>query len=481
MPPNYASPFEGQYVNQNTGIPNTGPIPQYQAGNGNPYNPQPFNPFPTYGSGAFQSYSQAMAAPAPSSGVAVSSSPFRSQIADLGSQLSSLYSQFDQSGELADLRSSYQGMNDLLTGRQAALAGRRASAEADIERSFGTRRTQLQDTQRRETGTKSVALARMGGYLGESASGMGAMQNLEDTHQQELSYLEGLKQTALNQARQAYEDQDFALTKELMQNVRDLNGEINTRRRNFFSDALSLLGEQRSQNAELRAQAGEQRDVAQEGRAQRSFEQDLEDKRRSNAADQLERLAILDPDSPELQGMDIAGIERNLNVPSGFVKKYLKVQQDSRAKDASDDAFDRQQKEVNVIKGVYDILNEVPLGQSITIAGKTYKGLKRPPTTGAGDATKKLRIDYVGRLPDMFNQVKGSDGFISHEDYQAAMQNYIRQGYGTRKDFMEEMPPEVYLSDNPYPVQITDAQGRTTWQMVPSSYQQVVGKRKPRE
>lgn len=133
----------------------------------------------------------------------------------------------------------------LIDDQVKALEERRKSEIEGINKSFDDTKVKTEDAQTREKGTTNVALMRTGGYLGTQISGVGVLNNLAQTHRQEISALEGKRAAAIQAANNAITDKQFALAKEKAQEVKDLDKEINTRRNKFFDQTLSLSQENR--------------------------------------------------------------------------------------------------------------------------------------------------------------------------------------------------------------------------------------------
>lgn len=116
----------------------------------------------------------------------------------------------------------------------AALEKRRAESEKSINESFDVARGGLSEQQRRETGSTSAGIARAGGYLGFSGSAQGVLINLGEQHKAEMQGLEAKRQAALNEARVAYEDKQFAAAKMRVEEVRQYEQESYERQQKYF-------------------------------------------------------------------------------------------------------------------------------------------------------------------------------------------------------------------------------------------------------
>lgn len=136
----------------------------------------------------------------------------------------------------------------------AALEARRTREMQDINNQFDQLKTSQEQQQKGETGTTSLAIARAGGYLGVSGSGTGVLLNLAQSHRAEVRSLEASRQAALNEARTAFEDKQFALARQKVQDVRDYQSQIRDRQKDYF-DLVKAETEKQQKKLELQQQA----------------------------------------------------------------------------------------------------------------------------------------------------------------------------------------------------------------------------------
>jgi len=117
---------------------------------------------------------------------------------------------------------------------------------AQIDSQFNQARKETEAAQAKEVGSTSTSLARIGGYLGESASGQGAMLSLTAGHRADILSLESKRQQALAQARSAYGDKKFDIAKTALAEAKSYENEVYKRQQDFF-------GNQRLAAADARA------------------------------------------------------------------------------------------------------------------------------------------------------------------------------------------------------------------------------------
>lgn len=133
-----------------------------------------------------------------------------------------------------------------------ALETRRTNDMSSINSSFDNAKVKLGDNQNREKGTFNSTLARIGGYLGDSASGAGALITLNQTHQFEMNDLEAKRSAALQAARDAVDEKQSALALKKAQEYKDLTKEIQDRKEKFFTQSMAIVKEEREKQSEER-------------------------------------------------------------------------------------------------------------------------------------------------------------------------------------------------------------------------------------
>lgn len=253
-----------------------------------------------------------------------------------------------------------------VSSRQSFLEARRQAEVQGINSGFDLTKNQTVDAQKKETGATSVSLARIGGYLGGSASGTGAMLNLSQTHTNELQNLEVKRQAAVRAANEAVDEKQFALAKEKITEAKSILGEIEASKTNFFNKNLSLLQEERAQ------------DTATGNKYQ----------------DELKAFAFVDPST--IDPKKKLEIDKFYGV-SGFTDKYLKATSDINKVKSQKDAIAFQ-------KDFIGLLKDIPAGQNVKFPdGTTYTGIG-----SAGDISTVSSTDSSGVVRQfMINKMTG--------------------------------------------------------------------------
>jgi len=167
-------------------------------------------------------------------------------------------------GDITGLTSSYAASNALLQQEQQNLADRNTQNINDIKTQSAIDEGAQKNTQDASYASRSTNLVTSGGgFLGATQSHEGVLQNLKNTFDTEHTALITKRDAAVNAAQSAYEDKNFALAKEQVQNAKDLQTQI-TSTKNTYAD--------------------QQLKIAQENRAQATFDQTVKDQWNSLSA-----------------------------------------------------------------------------------------------------------------------------------------------------------------------------------------------------
>lgn len=130
-----------------------------------------------------------------------------------------------------------------------------AASERDINATAEENKRTTEGAQAEETGQTSANLARMGGYLGNSVSGTGAMLKLSAGHRAELASLESKRQAALTAARSDFSEKKFESAKARVAEAKYYDEELYNRQQDFFDNQRAILGDERTQTNQERDDA----------------------------------------------------------------------------------------------------------------------------------------------------------------------------------------------------------------------------------
>lgn len=381
------------------------------------------------------STSVATTTPTSTSSVVSSSAPVVAEEKKTLSDLNSL---------TADNAATTQASNDYiarLDAEYAALEARRANEVAGINASFDTKKTQTEQAQKGEAGTFTSTLARIGGYLGDSASATGAMVNLNQAHKFQLNDLEAKRQSAIQEAKNAIDDKQFAIARLKAQEAKDYAKEISDSKQKFFENNLKILTEQRQQD----------------------------EANRTIIKDKLSNLALLDP--TQVSDATKKEIDDFYGTP-GFTDSYIKVTAAS--------AKAKSQKDVLAVqKDLLGLLQDIPAGQKVKFPdGTEYTGMGKTSdiTTfqetdasgytrlfaynkGTGQVTVQ-NLGAVGKPSSdnidknnprivqassaMSELVDPKSGYIPVNAYIEMFRAYVKENNGKGKEFLENFDPLIW-------------------------------------
>ena len=246
----------------------------------------------------------------------------------------------------------------LLDKQEVALESRRKQEVESLTAQFGEAKTGLLQAQKGEKGATAVGLARMGGFLGPSASHTGVLLNLAANHRAEVTTLEGKKAEAIRMANNAIDDKQFAIAKLRVEEVKDIEKTIHDRKVEFFNQSLDATAEARKEDEFFR----------------KKVEDDLKTFGELSLADE----------ALELDPAKASAIDDYYGVP-GFTQQYLDVIKSSATAKGEKEALETK-------KTMLDFLEKIPQGQEVAFPdGTTYTGLGK-----AGDVYTTLQTDDAG-------------------------------------------------------------------------------------
>lgn len=312
-----------------------------------------------------------------SSTVVGSENKVKSQLSDLGFGTNDSYTQ--------TLTKNFNDTQALVQGQLDNYKTQLAASESSIGRQYDTAISNAKDEQDKELASNVVGLARIGGYLGGTASAMGALNNLQAKHAAEITKLNQDRQTAIETARNAVNEKEYNLALKMLESAKDFAGQINQRNKDAFDAYLRLTQENRTQSQYVLDQG-------------------------EKTLDQF-ATAGKTP-TPE----QITSIAQSLGTTPDVIDGLYKAKIASIALKTQTDKNESDIKLLNVLK-------DIPAGKYVSIGGKTYAGLKEATGTGVNssfDAARKyITENKTAQTADQINtnlrqQFKGlSDGDIN--------------------------------------------------------------------
>lgn len=286
----------------------------------------------------------------------------------LGNDISSMY---DTTG----IQSNADAQAALIKSYQDKLDSNYGGDTAGIKASYDQAKAQLDQQQQQRYGSQATKLVTSGGgYLGYTGSQGGVLNTLNDTFVQEQQALMSKRDTALQQARDAYDSKNFDLASQQLKLAQDTQSTIYSRQKDQNDANLSYATEQRTQNTYLQGQADKQAT---------SYA--------SMTADQFSKVPAA----------DIAKIDQYYY--PGYTAQLNKTTQAAAAVKTSQDAVDLQSK-------IVDMQSKIPAGQKFTVNGQTYTGTKSAPVGSAADRTQNVISQISSAFTTPGTTIKGSGG-----------------------------------------------------------------------
>lgn len=260
----------------------------------------------------------------------------------------------------ATLKDNQTKIQDLISSQQANLKTQLAGSEDSINRQFEDAINNAKDEQDKEMASNVVGLARIGGYLGGTASAMGAINNLAAKHRAEITKLENDRQTALYNARNAINEKQYNLALQSLNEAKDYANLINSRNKDMFNSYLSLT---------------------QENRAQSKF-----------VIDEGERVLTQFVDSGKTpSASQLSTIAQSLGTTEDVIQGIITAKQNAKALEVQKDKSDQDIKILNVLK-------DIPRGSYVNIGGKTYSGLKVATGSGGGSGVNSTQFEAARKF-----------------------------------------------------------------------------------
>jgi len=158
-----------------------------------------------------------------------------------------VFGKYDEEGDAAK-QAFDKGWDDRLTQYETRLE----EDMARINEQWDIRREEVEGQQKQETGTTSLGLARMGGYLGGSAGETGALLGLAKSHRNEISLLESQRSQAISSAKRAMEDKRFQVAQMKLEESKQIDAEIENRKSSFIKNSLEIEEENRERLEDAR-------------------------------------------------------------------------------------------------------------------------------------------------------------------------------------------------------------------------------------
>lgn len=186
-------------------------------------------------------------------GLVSSSTPYRNDITDLGTDITTTLEGFGitkpEDSTFDDYMKDYEKENK---ARDAEIAKRRTEDVAGINTDYTNATEELKMSQE-DALAKAEGRTRIGGFFTQLEQK--DILNMQRQHRLELSALTSKKVDAIQAANRAYQDEDYKLAKELRDEAKNAEKEIYNRKKDFYNFIESAAQEKRTATKFVQEQA----------------------------------------------------------------------------------------------------------------------------------------------------------------------------------------------------------------------------------
>ncbi len=292
-----------------------------------------------------------------------SSDQVRQQESETRDYISGLYStvndQYNSTvSRLNNMRNSTQ---DLYLDRMDQLNSQGRAEIGGLNAQYDTARTRLQDSQKKEGAEFNTGLVKLGGYLGGSASAMGAVADLNREFNFEVLQLEEKRSEAIRLAQEGIMKGQFDLAEAAAQSAMQAEQAIQQRQDAFFSQSFNLMQEKRI------------RDTDERDFAVKTAERNID-------------FMVASGETPSDE--DIFNTARSLRISPQTLETAVSAKQASQK---LLEAREQGKYEMEVLR----TLSDIPAGRYVSIGGKTYSGLKPPPQASETQIANGLKAQFM--------------------------------------------------------------------------------------
>src|SRR3990167_861600 len=190
---------------------------------------------------------------APGAGLISSSTDYRTGIDTLGTDITTLSNNFGiEKPKETDFDTTLGEMTADIDARRDEIKSRKDEDVTKIGSDFDIVKEELTMKQQ-EALDAAEGRTRIGGFLTQLE--VKDILNMRRQHRLELSALEGKRQELIQSANRAYEDDDYKLARDLVQESKDLRTRIQNEKKDFMNAVLSMSQENRTATKFIRDEA----------------------------------------------------------------------------------------------------------------------------------------------------------------------------------------------------------------------------------
>ncbi len=307
----------------------------------------------------------------------------------------------------------------------------------DINNNFNNLKTTTEAGQKKDLGTSTMNLARIGGFLGESASSTQYLRSVNEANRVELVDLEAKRVKAINEARSAMNDKNFAAAKEKISLAKEYANEINDRYNKHFDQVRNITNDALArEKTQL-----DITDTKSKSIAPAVFAELTGDPTHDNEL--ISRVALSQGISPAALAGAVTTLRQDTQVVEAGGRKLLVNSRDGRAiKDLGPATV---QTEKVTVDGKVKLIDS-QTGRTIAELGKAGTGNGTAGERTSAAVSKYSNVFVPGATLKDKTPVIDANGFITPKAWKEAISSAPSEGLD-RKQFIQEFG-YLLFSDN---------------------------------
>lgn len=280
-----------------------------------------------------------------------SSAPVVNAETDAKAKFDQMNADFNSGKDATDAKAEQDKVDALFKQQQAVMEAQTNAEIAAINAEQDTLLANAKTDQEKEVATQIVGLARIGGYLGGSASQMGAMNQLKAEHDRDIAKLDANRKALINEARVAAKDRNYKAMDQYRKDSQAIKDNIDKRRTEYFSQLDKLSKDIRETTQFAQEQANKTLDMIAESGGDATIDQ-------------------------------ISAFAKALGTTPDIISGLITAKKNSKALETLKDKTSIQAQ-------IFNMMDNVPAGQYFTGPdGKMYAGTKKAARSGDGDGVK---------------------------------------------------------------------------------------------
>ena len=189
---------------------------------------------------------------APGAGIVSSSTNYRTGVDDLGKDITTLANNFGIEKPDEDFDTTLGDMTADIDKQREVIKTRKEEDISSINKGVDVAKEEL-GMKQEEALAAAEGRTRIGGFL--TSLEVKDIMNMRRQHRLETSAMEIKRQELIQSAQRAYEDEDYKLSRDLVQEAKDLKTRIQNDKRDFLNSVLQISSESRTATKFVREEA----------------------------------------------------------------------------------------------------------------------------------------------------------------------------------------------------------------------------------